>query len=147
MLKKFFILILVLSVSIFAIDLNTASKEELMSIKGIGEKKAELILKFRKTHRIKSADDLRSLKGFGDVLISNIKNNVKNKTSKKKQDKNNTKSSKTSKDKVSKTTKSSSSKKDKLTKPSKDSKKKIKEKKSKKENKSTDKKQTTKVKN
>jgi competence protein ComEA len=60
-----------------SIDLNKASKEELMNIKGIGAKKAELIMEYRKTHQIKSADELKGLKGFGKVLIENIKNEVK----------------------------------------------------------------------
>lgn len=35
------------------------------------------IIDFRKNNKIKSADDLAELKGFGKVLISNIKNDVK----------------------------------------------------------------------
>ena len=57
------------------INLQTASKEELMSIKGIGEKKAEQIMEYRKTNTIKSADDLKNIKGFGDNIVSNVKEN------------------------------------------------------------------------
>ncbi|KLD98884.1 ComEA family DNA-binding protein [Aliarcobacter butzleri] len=57
------------------INLQTASKEELMSIKGIGEKKAEQIMEYRKTNTIKSADDLKNIKGFGDNIVTNIKEN------------------------------------------------------------------------
>lgn len=68
-----------------AIDLQTASKDELMGIKGIGEKKALQIIDYRKTNTIKSADDLKNIKGFGDAIIDNVKNDVKSKdkTSKK----------------------------------------------------------------
>jgi len=76
--KKLLLVWLVAVTFLFAnIDLNSASKEQLTSIKGIGEKKAELILEYRKTHKINSASDLEHLKGFGPVLISNIKKNIK----------------------------------------------------------------------
>lgn len=58
-----------------AINLQTASKEELMTIKGIGEKKAEQIIEYRKTNKIKSADDLKNIKGFGDNIVTNVKEN------------------------------------------------------------------------
>ncbi|MFW0714071.1 ComEA family DNA-binding protein [Aliarcobacter butzleri] len=74
-----------------AINLQTASKEELMSIKGIGEKKAEQIIEYRKTNTIKSADDLKNIKGFGDNIVSNVKENnidgIKKKTKKETKDK------------------------------------------------------------
>ena len=44
-----------------------------MSIKGIGPKKADDIMKYRKSNTINSADDLKNIKGFGDGTISNIK--------------------------------------------------------------------------
>ena len=76
---KKIVLLLMLSISfVFAsINLQTASKQELMSIKGIGPKKAQEIIKYRKTNKIKSADDLKNIKGFGPKLISNIKANKK----------------------------------------------------------------------
>jgi len=60
-----------------ALNLNTATKDELMAIKGIGEKKAEQIITFRKSKQIENADDLLKLKGFGPKLISNIKKDIK----------------------------------------------------------------------
>ena len=84
---KILVMLLVGFSMAFAINLQKASKSELMQIKGIGDKKADSIIKYRKTHKIKSASDLKNLKGFGDKLISNIKNDVKNSTKKKKKTK------------------------------------------------------------
>ena len=71
------VLLLMLSVSFMfaAMNLQTASKDELMSIKGIGPKKADQIIKYRKSNKIKSADDLKAIKGFGPGVIGNIKKN------------------------------------------------------------------------
>ena len=55
------------------INLQTASKEELMGIKGIGEKKAEQIIEYRKTNTINKAEDLKNIKGFGDNIVGNVK--------------------------------------------------------------------------
>lgn len=72
-------LILGITVMVGSIDLNTASKEELMAIKGVGAKKADIIINFRKKNKIKTADDLAPIKGFGATIISNIKNEIKDK--------------------------------------------------------------------
>ena len=58
------------------VDFNTMSKEELVKIKGIGEKKALSVIEYRKTHKIESIDDLKNIKGFGDKLVSKIKENT-----------------------------------------------------------------------
>jgi competence protein ComEA len=74
---KRFLLLVVFSLSFLFADMNlqTATKEELMAIKGIGEKKAVAIIKYRKTNKINSADDLINIKGFGPKLIGNVKSN------------------------------------------------------------------------
>ena len=73
--KKLFMIIIFLFVYANAsLNLQTATKEELMSIKGVGEKKALLILEYREKNSIKSVDDLKNIKGFGDTIINNIKN-------------------------------------------------------------------------
>ncbi|QKF72271.1 competence protein, ComEA family [Aliarcobacter faecis] len=59
-----------------AINLQTASKEELMSIKGIGEKKADQIIEYRKTNKISKPEDLKNIKGFGDNVVGNVQNDV-----------------------------------------------------------------------
>ena len=60
-----------------AINVQTASKKELMCIKGVGEKKAEALLTYRKSHKLESVDDLLEIKGFGKVLVSNVKKEIK----------------------------------------------------------------------
>jgi len=75
--KKVLAILMLCSSFLLAINLQTASKEELMSIKGIGEKKAQQILEYRKVNSIKSPEDLRNIKGFGDNIINNVKNDVK----------------------------------------------------------------------
>lgn len=56
-------------------DINTATKDELMDIKGIGTKKADKIIKFRKSNKIENVEELKSIRGIGDRIISNIKEN------------------------------------------------------------------------
>ncbi len=76
------------------INLQTASKEELMSIKGIGEKKAEQIIEYRKTNTINKAEDLKNIKGFSDNIVGNVKDanqvskeNINKKVEEKKEEK------------------------------------------------------------
>lgn len=77
--KIFFGLVLSCAFLFASIDLNSATKDELMQIKGIGAKKAEMIIDFRKKQKINKVEDLMGLKGFGKGLIENIKNDVKDK--------------------------------------------------------------------
>ena len=51
-----------------SINLNTATKEDLMNIKGIGEKTAENIIDFRKKNgKFDSLNDMMKIKGIGTV--------------------------------------------------------------------------------
>ena len=68
-------------------EVNKASKEELTQIKGIGDAKADAIIKARKKSKFKNFDDLEQVKGVGPALVDNIKNDVTVKETKKKEKK------------------------------------------------------------
>ncbi|WP_345993699.1 helix-hairpin-helix domain-containing protein [Sulfurimonas sp. HSL-1716] len=71
---KVFVIVAILAGLLFgAVDINTAGKDELMSLKGIGIKKADAILKYRKTHCFKSIEDLTIVKGIGPKFIEKNK--------------------------------------------------------------------------
>ncbi len=57
--------------------LNTASKAELMMINGIGEKKADAIIKERRKGKFKSFEDFQRVDGIGEETAKNVKNDVK----------------------------------------------------------------------
>ncbi|MGX4763539.1 helix-hairpin-helix domain-containing protein [Holzapfeliella sp. JNUCC 72] len=60
------------------IDLNTATESELQGITGIGQKKAQRIIDYRKKHgNFSSVDDLKNVTGIGDKFIESIRADVK----------------------------------------------------------------------
>ena len=55
------------------INLNTATKEQLTQLNGIGDKKAELIISYRDEHgKFKTIDELRNVSGIGDKTFAAI---------------------------------------------------------------------------
>ena len=52
-----------------AVDINNATKDQLMSIKGIGDKKADAILAYRKDHCFKNVEEMTAVKGLGDKFV------------------------------------------------------------------------------
>jgi competence protein ComEA len=62
------------SVAFAAVNLNSATKEELDAVKGIGPVKAQAIVDYRqKNGSFKSVDDLKNVKGFGEKSVAKIK--------------------------------------------------------------------------
>lgn len=56
------------------ININTATKEELQKINGIGESKANSIIKYRETNgNFKSIEEIKNVEGIGDNLYETIK--------------------------------------------------------------------------
>ncbi|MFI4925746.1 MAG: ComEA family DNA-binding protein [Vicinamibacteria bacterium] len=56
------------------VNLNTASRDELVTVPGIGPAKALAIVEHRKTHGpFKSVDDLKQVKGFRDKLVERLR--------------------------------------------------------------------------
>lgn len=60
------------------IDLNTATKEELMTLPGIGESKAVSIVAYRETNgNFKKIEDVMNITGIKDGIFEKIKDRIK----------------------------------------------------------------------
>jgi competence protein ComEA len=60
-----------------AVNINTATKEELTSLKGVGDKRAQDIIDYRtKNGNFKSVDDLEKVPGIGPGLMKQIRPQV-----------------------------------------------------------------------
>jgi len=58
------------------ININTASKEELESLEGVGTSKAESIIEYRENNKFNSIEDIKKVSGIGDSLYEKIKDNI-----------------------------------------------------------------------
>ena len=78
--KLFLVLVMLVAfsgVAVAAVNINTATKEELTSIKGVGEKRAQDIIDYRtKNGPFKTVDDLEKIPGVGPGLMKRIRSQV-----------------------------------------------------------------------
>ena len=58
------------------ISINKATKEELMTLPGIGESKAISIIEYRNTKVFESIEDIKNVSGIGDALYEKIKEHI-----------------------------------------------------------------------
>ncbi|MGH7871740.1 MAG: ComEA family DNA-binding protein [Candidatus Binatia bacterium] len=63
--------------AVAAVNINTATKDELTSLKGIGEKRAQEIIDYRKKNGdFKSVDELEKVPGIGPGIMKQIRSDV-----------------------------------------------------------------------
>lgn len=58
------------------INLNLATKEELLKLDGIGEKTADSILQYRQNKRFDSIEEIKEVKGIGENKFEKIKEKI-----------------------------------------------------------------------
>jgi competence protein ComEA len=59
------------------VNLNTASLEQLVSLPGVGKKRAAAIIEYRAKHgKFKSVNDLVNVKGVGKKMLQKLKNQI-----------------------------------------------------------------------
>ena len=75
--KRFLLLFVMLSGFLFAaVNINTASQKELMTLNGIGEAKAKAIIEYRTKNRFKKIEDIMQVKGIGQAIFDKIKKDI-----------------------------------------------------------------------
>ena len=75
--KFLVLLVMVVSFVFAAVDINNASVKELTTLKGVGAKKAESIVSYRKKHCFKKVDDVVHVKGLGKKFLKKNRDNMK----------------------------------------------------------------------
>lgn len=58
------------------ININTASKDELCKLNGIGESKAKLIIEYREKKKFTKIEDITKVSGIGKKTFEKIKNDI-----------------------------------------------------------------------
>ncbi|TLD83749.1 ComEA family DNA-binding protein [Helicobacter trogontum] len=73
--KRLLFLFVIFSSFLFAaVNINTASQKELMTLNGIGEAKA--IIEYRTKTRFKKIEDIKQVKGIGQAIFDKIKKDI-----------------------------------------------------------------------
>lgn len=59
------------------VNINNATKEELMTLNGVGEKKAEKIIEYREENgSFKTTEDIKNVSGFGEKTYESLKESI-----------------------------------------------------------------------
>lgn len=58
------------------VSLNKATKEELTTLSGIGDSKADSIIEYRKKTPFKVIEDIKNIQGIGDSIFEKIKDHI-----------------------------------------------------------------------
>ncbi|RMD71121.1 MAG: ComEA family DNA-binding protein [Gammaproteobacteria bacterium] len=73
----FFVVFTPLALAQEAIDINTATAEQLETLPGIGPKKAQAIIDYREKHGpFQSVDDLTKVPGIGQKILEKIRDKI-----------------------------------------------------------------------
>jgi competence ComEA-like helix-hairpin-helix protein len=59
------------------VNINTASKSQLLQLHRVGEKTADKIIEYREKHRFRRIEDIMNVPGIGAGTFEKIKNNIK----------------------------------------------------------------------
>ena len=72
------LILLTLSITFLTanININYANIRELSTLKGIGTKKANAIIKYRKVHCFKKVEEIIKVKGIGKKFLEKNKKNI-----------------------------------------------------------------------
>ncbi|MDR1995780.1 helix-hairpin-helix domain-containing protein [Azonexus sp.] len=66
-----------IGLALAAVNINTASVDELNTVKGIGPSKAKAIVEYReKNGPYKTLDDLKEVKGFGTKSVDKLRDEL-----------------------------------------------------------------------
>lgn len=58
------------------VNINTATKKELVTLKGIGDKIADRIIEYRKAHPFKTIEEIVKVKGISQKKFDKIKDYI-----------------------------------------------------------------------
>lgn len=58
------------------VNINSATIDELTTISGLGEKKAEAIIEYRKENKFTTIEDIKNVSGIGEALFEKIKDYI-----------------------------------------------------------------------
>ena len=58
------------------VNINTAGKEVLMTLKGVGDKIADRIIEYRKAHPFRAPEDIMNVKGVGQKIFDANKERI-----------------------------------------------------------------------